>query len=149
MNGGGSPFRASEPPVPASPRLALEQRHAGKWVLVVDDDPASLEYTAVLLEEAGLLVDRATCGASAVSLAGMFAYSAILVAIWMPVMDGSEATRLIRRIRGHEKTPILAMTADIFIEEKAPYLIVGINDLVIKPFTGETLFAMLLLWLGQ
>jgi two-component system sensor histidine kinase/response regulator len=66
----------------------------------------------------------------------------------MPVMDGIEATRAIRALPGRAATPILALTANAFNEDRQQCLAVGMNDFIAKPFDPEVLFAKLAEWLG-
>jgi CheY-like chemotaxis protein len=65
----------------------------------------------------------------------------------MPKMDGLAATRQIREIPGYAVTPIIAMTANAFVEDRERCLAAGMNDFLVKPFKPEVLFAILLRWL--
>jgi CheY-like chemotaxis protein len=127
----------------------LQARHTGRQVLVVDDEPVNREVAKMLLEDIGLRVDTAEDGGQAIARARQTAYVAILMDMQMPTLDGLEATRRIRELPAHAATPILAMTANAFAEDKAQCLEAGMDDFLIKPFDPETLFALLLRWLGS
>jgi CheY-like chemotaxis protein len=64
-------------------------------------------------------------------------------------MDGIKATRRIRALSGYERTPILAMTANAFAEDRERCLAAGLDDHIPKPVNPEQLFSTLLAWLPQ
>jgi CheY-like chemotaxis protein len=88
-------------------------------------------------------------GTEAVALAQKNSYAAILMDMQMPKLNGLEATREIRRLPGYRHTPIVAMTANAFAEDKAKCMAAGMNDFLIKPFNPDELFAVLLRALRQ
>lgn len=122
----------------------LRQGYRGNQIMVVDDEPINREVATIQLEDTGLVVDTANDGAQAIAKARLKAYTAILMDMQMPNVDGLEATRQIRQIPGYRNTPIIAMTANAFAEDRARCLEAGMNDFLIKPFLPETLFATLL-----
>ena len=124
---------------------ALRERHSGTRVLLAEDNPVNQEVGMALLQMAGLEVDLADDGAMAVELALRQPYGAVLMDMQMPGMDGLAATRELRR-RGLA-TPIIAMTANAFGEDRAACLAAGMNDHVAKPVNPEQLYATLLRWL--
>jgi CheY-like chemotaxis protein len=67
----------------------------------------------------------------------------------MPNTDGLEATRQIRRLPEHQHTPIIAITASAFVEDKMHSLEAGMNDILIKPYDPENQFATVLRWLDR
>jgi CheY-like chemotaxis protein len=95
----------------------------------------------------GLAMERARTGVEAVEMARAKAYDLILMDMRMPVMDGLEATRRIRRLPGRERTPILAMTGNAFREDREQCLASDMNDFIPKPVRLEVLYAKLLEWL--
>jgi len=127
----------------------LRRRHAGTRVLLAEDDPINQEVALLLLEEVGLRADLARNGKEALELAGRQAYALILMDMQMPEMDGGEATRRIRMLPEYQKTPILAMTANAFAENRDECLAAGMDDFITKPVDPEFLFKMLLKWLPE
>ena len=67
----------------------------------------------------------------------------------MPIMNGMETTRQIRQLSGYSNTPILAMTANAFAEDKKRCLDAGMNDFLVKPIDPEMIFAKLFAWLER
>jgi two-component system sensor histidine kinase/response regulator len=137
------------PPAPTSalPAAAAGSPLAGQRVLMVEDNQVNQEVAGELLREAGLVVDLAGNGAEALTLARSNDYALILMDVQMPVMDGLEATRAIRQLPGRDRTPILAMTASAYSEDRQACLAAGMNDHVAKPVVPEDLFASLAKWL--
>jgi len=133
--------------VPIDPFLAeerLRDEFAGRRVLLVEDEPVNREIARLQLEEISLSVDQAEDGEQAVALAAARAYDLILMDMQMPHLDGLQATSLIRRLPQHQATPIVAMTANAFAEDKARCLAAGMDDFMAKPVMPEVLYAVLL-----
>ena len=122
----------------------IQHRYAGQRILVVDDEPINVEIAQLQLEAVDLRVDTAGDGAEAVALTQKNGYTAIFMDMQMPKLNGLEATRQIRLLPGHRDTPIIAMTANAFVEDKAQCLAAGMSDFMSKPFKPEELFAILL-----
>jgi two-component system sensor histidine kinase/response regulator len=122
-------------------------QYNGLRVLLAEDNPINQEVAVELLRTSGLTVDVASNGAQAVEMAQRERYDLVFMDVQMPVMDGFEATRAIRQIPGHEHTPIVAMTANAFEEDRRLCLAAGMNDHLGKPVEIRVLRAALQRWL--
>ena len=103
----------------------------------------------MLLEDLGLRVDIASDGQEAVARVKSGDYDLILMDMQMPRLDGPDAVRQIRELPACRNIPILAMTANAFVEDKAKCLEAGMNDFIPKPVTPDRLFEALLRWLAR
>ena len=125
-----------------SPRLA------GYRVLLAEDNPLNQEVAVTLLEEAGITVDVAEDGLIALAKAQSHPYDLILLDVQMPNMDGLSAARELRKLPQYATTPIVAMTANAFDEDRQSALDAGMNEHVAKPVDPDVLYGVLHRLLG-
>ena len=102
-----------------------------------------LKNKKTLLEQAGLLVECAENGLEATKMAQLKDYDLIIMDIQMPVMDGFEATKIIRGYPQYRDTPIVAMTANALSEDQDRSLAAGMNSHLTKPMQYEEVIAEL------
>ena len=108
----------------------------GFKVLVVEDNELNLEISKDVLESAGIVVDSAADGSVAVERlkeVGADYYDCILMDIQMPVMDGFEATRIIRKMFPDKRIPIIALSANAFDEDRSKSVDAGMDGHLAKP----------------
>ena len=146
-----APAEAASAPAPVitDAEALIRQRHAGARVLIADDEALNRGVVQFFLEASGLVVDVAEDGEQALELAAANDYALILMDVQMPRLNGLDAARRLRALPGYGATPILAMTANALVEDKARCVAAGMNDFVAKPFNPDLLFACLLRWLGE
>lgn len=132
-----------------SAEIRLLRKHAGKRILLAEDEPINQEVSRILLEDVGLVVELANDGQQAVAFARQRRYALVLMDMQMPIMNGVEATKEIRCLAEYAQTPILAMTANAFEEDRQLCLDAGMNDHIPKPVDPEALYETLLQWLDK
>ena len=123
-------------------RKAPSVSFAGKKILMVDDSKLNLKVGVLLLQEQGMIVDTAANGQIAVDMIrekGVDAYDFILMDVQMPVMNGYEATAVLRKLPGGEKLKIVAFSANAFEEDREKSLKAGMNGHISKPLKIEEL----------
>jgi CheY-like chemotaxis protein len=121
-------------------------------ILLVEDYPANQEITKTHLTRAGygVDVDVAENGQEAVAASNKKAYNLILMDLQMPVMDGFDATNLIRtKCPNNAETPILAMTGNAYEQDRNRCLDAGMDDVLTKPIFKKVLLQVIDHWLMQ
>ncbi|RJG25874.1 CHASE domain-containing protein [Massilia cavernae] len=130
---------------PASQEVLDEIR--GAYILLVEDNIFSQQVGQELLEEAGATVLIANNGSEAIDLMLKEHFDCVLMDVQMPVMDGFEATRLIRADRRLCDTLVIAMTANAGKEDRERCLAAGMDEFIAKPIAPNVLFAVIAKWL--
>ncbi|MDB5648777.1 MAG: domain S-box [Hyphomicrobiales bacterium] len=134
------PQRGLGPP-PIEVRAVL-RRQAGSRVLLVEDNAINRDVAAELLRAIDLVVDVAANGEEAIERAQSSSYDIILMDVQMPKMDGLTATRALRSTVEWAQKPIIAMTANVFEDDRRACRDAGMNDFVGKPIDPEQLYAV-------
>lgn len=123
----------------------------GANILLTEDNEINQQVATELLEDAGFNVDVANNGQESVDIiksqSTTCKYQLVLMDLQMPVLDGYEATKIIRTLKGAEELPIIAMTADAMAGVKEKCLSIGMQDFVNKPIDPDELLGALVKWI--
>ena len=138
---------AVEQPLGANAMAQLASEYAGARVLLAEGNAVNREVLRGLVEDAGLCVDVAEDALAAVAFVRATDYALILMDLQMPKMGGIDATGIIRTLPGRGQTPVIALTASEFDQDRARCLQAGIGDHIAKPVDPDALYATLLRWL--
>ncbi len=122
--------------------------YSGKRILLVEDNELNMEIAQTILEDVGFIIDTANDGVAAVEKmeqASAGQYDLILMDIQMPIMNGYEAAKRIRKLKNPEiaSVPIVAMTANAFEEDREKSYEAGMNGHLAKPVSVEKLMEMI------
>lgn len=120
-------------------------------VLIVEDNSVNMTLNKIILKNMfpNIQILEAYNGLEAVAIAEAETLDFILMDIMMPIMDGYEATSLIRQQKKNEKTPIIALTASIMPDEMQKCLMVGFNDTISKPIVRDTMYLIIVKYLNK
>lgn len=129
-------LEAEVAPQDRQPALGLR----GKYVLVADDNEFNRALITELLSVHGVRIRHALNGQQAVELAGAQRFDAILMDIHMPVLGGMEAARI---IKSNSDVPIVALTADVFVDNSGSFRESGFAGSVLKPINEAELLSLL------
>lgn len=120
---------------------------AGSRILLAEDNLFNQQVASEILQDEGFVIEIANNGKEALDMALARPYDLVLMDMQMPVMDGLEATREIRKHKNSETLPILAMTANASQADRELCVSAGMNEHITKPIDPEKLFAALLRWI--
>ncbi|OAN44096.1 hybrid sensor histidine kinase/response regulator [Magnetospirillum moscoviense] len=119
----------------------------GARVLLAEDNDINRELAIEILSTVGVSVDTAADGSEAILMLERSRYDGVLMDCQMPVMDGYEATRAIRRNAAWANLPVIAMTANAMDGDRQKCLAAGMNDHVTKPIDTPNLLATMARWI--
>ncbi|MCI5143750.1 MAG: response regulator, partial [Candidatus Electrothrix sp. ATG1] len=118
-----------------------------KRVLLVDDDMRNVFALSKVLRDRGMVTVKAEDGIRALEVLEQEEFDLVLMDIMMPVMDGYEAIKKIRKQPKYESLPIIALTAKAMQDDRRHCLAAGANDYLAKPVDTDRLLGLLRLWL--
>jgi signal transduction histidine kinase/ActR/RegA family two-component response regulator len=111
-------------------------------ILLVEDNPLNVMVAKAFLERCGAIIDVAANGKEAIEKFDASRHRLVLMDLDMPVMDGYEATRLLRK--SGETLPVIALTASLPKEVESEVYSAGLTDIIVKPFNPDELFRVIL-----
>ncbi len=120
--------------------LAAKSALKGARILLAEDHPFNQLVAKEFLESAGATVSVANNGQEALALLRKEHFDCVLMDVQMPVVDGLEATRLIRADATLAKIPVIALTANALSEDRERCLAAGMNDFISKPFKPDNFY---------
>lgn len=134
------------------PSAANEPNCSGKRILLVEDNPLNMEIACELISMTGAMIEEATDGAAAltkIAQAPENHYDLVFMDVQMPKLNGYDATKAIRKLsrKDVKSLPIVAMTANAFLDDIKKEREAGMNAHITKPFHLEELFAVISEWL--
>lgn len=135
------------PPPPPDDDRVVPGRFSSTRVLLVEDNPVGALLASTLLKREGCAVETAASGDEALDAMKRARYDLVFMDMRMPGMDGPTAARALRA-RG-DGTPIVALTANAFAEDRRACLEAGMNDHLVKPLELEGLRAALTRWTNR
>ena len=130
-----------------APQLLLPLQ--GKRILLVEDNEMNLEVASEFLEQVGIILSIATNGQIALDKLSQQHFDLVLMDCQMPVMDGYQATKAIRKRPELANLPVVAMTANAMAGDRDMCLRAGMNDHIAKPIEVNVLYQTLLKYLGS
>ncbi|MDB5421277.1 MAG: hybrid sensor histidine kinase/response regulator, partial [Brevundimonas sp.] len=144
--GQAAPSKAASGPTPEDDRV-IPVRFAGTRVLLVEDNPVGALLARTLLRREGCIVETAASGDEAIAAVKRARFDLVFMDMRMPGMDGPSATRAIRA--SGDQTPIVALTANAFAEDRKACLEAGMDDHLTKPLEADALRSALARWTNR
>jgi CheY-like chemotaxis protein len=130
--------------------MSTSQPAPSPKVLVVEDNKTNLLLARRILEKSGCRVEVAMNGREGVEAARHKVFDVIFMDVQMPVLNGCDAAREIRRFPGWaSRVPIVALSASVLIEDTRQCFEAGMDDFVSKPFKIAELIEKCQLWIGR
>jgi len=129
-------------------KTSLDNEVFRRNILVVEDDDTNQFIMAEILNKLGCSVNIASNGKEAIKMVDDYDYDLIFMDCNMPIMDGYEATAKIREL-GMTEIPIIALTADAFVDNMKKCFEAGLNDFLTKPLSKESVVTVLEEWLNR
>jgi len=143
----GEPWSSSEGVNQTEVQQAIEKLHGVK-LLVVEDNEINSEVITDYLTNYDLRIKVAHDGQEALERLSREKFDAVLMDCMMPVMDGYQCTREIRKKAQFKNLPVIAMTANAMQGDKEKVLEAGMNDYLTKPVNWETMFKVMAKWIN-
>jgi PAS domain S-box-containing protein len=139
------PFQSSQEAIESAKPVEVQIDYSileGKKILVAEDNKINFTLVKKILGKKGIVPDHAVNGKEALISVQKDVYDFVLMDVQMPVMDGYEATKAIRKLGGrYENLPIIALTADVLEDVKLKVDGSGMNGYVPKPLNPQLLFS--------
>ncbi|MGV3617413.1 MAG: ATP-binding protein [Fimbriimonas sp.] len=140
------PLREAER-IADKPAAESPVRFDGRRILLVDDNRVNILVSSHTLKKLGCDVTYAENGQKALEALASEHFDLVLMDVRMPIMDGLEATRELRRREGERRTPVVALTAGALRQEQQECFEAGMDDFATKPFTADSIHEVLARWL--
>ena len=125
--------------------VVLYPQFKDKKMLIVEDNEVNAMVFSGFLEDWGIISELASNGQEGVDMVSVKSYDAVLMDIYMPVLNGIEATRKIRKFNTH--VPIIALSASSLQDDKEKSIEVGVNEYLSKPVTSIRLLEAISKWM--
>ena len=144
---GGEPVALGGEAVPGLSTLRRKAGLQGCSILLVDDNEINLDVAGAMLEGLGAIVTTAENGKRALEELAGKDFDAVLMDVHMPVMDGYEATKILREQEKWRTLPVIALTASAMASDREQAIASGMNDFLKKPINPLELASVLMTWI--